>query len=161
MKKATRKSQKCLPCKTWRKSYRYVLSLLNPCLMLNPDKPCLCKRCSSRSVGFWRSQLIWLCTVFHPVCEFVATIRIKQSDWLKNRSGRGILIYSAWQGLSLRKFWYWSKTHAMTIQSFKRLKLVKRLLLRNCKTLWFQTAFEAFLDKPCDKSLWAAKIETN
>ena len=27
--------------------------------------PCLNKQCRSRSVGFWRSQLIWICTVFH------------------------------------------------------------------------------------------------
>ena len=31
----------------------------------NPDIPCLCKQCRSRSVGFWRSQLIWICTVCH------------------------------------------------------------------------------------------------
>ena len=34
-------------------------------VLLNPDIPCLCKQCRSRSVGFWRSQLIWLCTVCH------------------------------------------------------------------------------------------------
>ena len=28
-------------------------------VLLNPDIPCLCKQCRSRSVGFWRSQLIW------------------------------------------------------------------------------------------------------
>ena len=37
---------------------------------LNPspaehDMPCLSKQCRSRSVGFWRSQLIWICTVCH------------------------------------------------------------------------------------------------
>ena len=50
-------------------------------------------------VGFWRSQLIWICTVCHIVCEFVLTTSIMQSDWLTIRSGCGILIYSAWQGL--------------------------------------------------------------
>ena len=34
-------------------------------VLLNPDKFCLCKQCRSRSVGFWRSQLIWICTVCH------------------------------------------------------------------------------------------------
>ena len=68
-------------------------------VLLNPDIPCLCKQCRSRSVGFWRSQLIWICTVCHLVCVFIATIQIKKSDWLKIRSGRGILIYSAGQGL--------------------------------------------------------------
>ena len=29
------------------------------------DRPCLSKQCRSRSVGFWRSQLIWICTVCH------------------------------------------------------------------------------------------------
>ena len=62
--------------------------------------PCLCKQCRSRSVGFWRSQLIWICTVCHKKCEFVSTIWIKLFYWLRVRSGRGILIYSAWQGLS-------------------------------------------------------------
>ena len=28
-------------------------------VLLNPDRSCLCKQCRSRSVGFWRSQLIW------------------------------------------------------------------------------------------------------
>ena len=70
-------------------------------VLLNPDIPCLCKQCRSRSVGFWRSQLIWICTVCHQVCEFIANIWIKQSDWLKIRSRRGILIYSAWQGLNI------------------------------------------------------------
>ena len=76
------------------------ISSLNTLVMLNPDILCLCKQCRSRSVGFWRSQLIWLCTVCHLLCEFIATIQIKQSDWLKIRSGCGILIYSAWQGLT-------------------------------------------------------------
>ena len=29
-------------------------------VLLNPDIPCLCKQCRSRSGGFWRSQLIWI-----------------------------------------------------------------------------------------------------
>ena len=34
-------------------------------VLLNPDIPCLCKQCRSRSVCFCRSQLIWICTVCH------------------------------------------------------------------------------------------------
>ena len=64
-------------------------------VLLNPDMSCLCKQCRSRSVGFWRSQLIWICTVCHEVSEFISTILIKQSDRLKMRIGHGILIYSA------------------------------------------------------------------
>ena len=36
----------------------------NPSLAKH-DMPCLSKQCRSRSVGFWRSQLIWICTVCH------------------------------------------------------------------------------------------------
>ena len=40
-------------------------SFLLTLVLLNPDLSCLCKQCRSRSVGFWRSQLIWICTVCH------------------------------------------------------------------------------------------------
>ena len=66
-------------------------------VLLSLDIPCLCKQCRSRSVGFWRSQLIWICSVWYKVFEFVCTPLIKQSDWLKIRSGQGTLIYSASQ----------------------------------------------------------------
>ena len=62
-------------------------------------RPCLCRQCRSRSVGFWRSHLIWICTVCLSGYEFISTIWIKLSDWLKIWSGRVILMYSAWQGL--------------------------------------------------------------
>ena len=48
----------------------------------NPDMPCHCKQRRSRSVGFFRSQLIWICTVCHSVCGFISTIWIKYSNWL-------------------------------------------------------------------------------
>ena len=70
-------------------------------VLLIPDMSCLCKQCRSRSVGFWGSQLIWICTVCHSVFEFVSTVWIKYSAWLKIRSGHGILIYSTGQGLSI------------------------------------------------------------
>ena len=46
-------------------------------VLLSPDIPCLCKQCRSRSVGFWRSHLIWTCTVCHSVFEFISTTWIK------------------------------------------------------------------------------------
>ena len=52
--------------------------------MLNADIPCLGKQCRSRSVGLSGSALFAI--------KFIATIQIRQSDWLKIRSGRGILI---------------------------------------------------------------------
>ena len=39
----------------------HILTLVLPKL----DILCLCKQCRSRSVGFWRSQLIWIRTVCH------------------------------------------------------------------------------------------------
>ena len=50
-------------------------------VLLNPDKPCLCKQCRSRSVGFCRSQLIWICTVCNKVCEFCIN-NLDQAIWL-------------------------------------------------------------------------------
>ena len=70
-------------------------------VLLNPDMPWLCKQCRSRSVGFWRSQLIWIYTVCHSVYEFVSTILTKQSDLLTLRNGCGVLIDSAWQWFSV------------------------------------------------------------
>ena len=78
--------------------YQYIFLTL---VLLNPDISCLCKQWRSRSVGFWRSQMIWICTVCHSVCEFISTIWIKLSEWLKIRNGHGILIYSAGQGLTI------------------------------------------------------------
>ena len=68
-------------------------------VLLNPDIPCLWKQCRSRSVGFFRSQLIWICSVCHSACDFISVVWIKKSDWLTGRNGRGSLIDSAWQGL--------------------------------------------------------------
>ena len=97
------------------KNKKNVSNLLSPELaqrvvMINPCSAesgytLFCKQCRSRSVGFWRSQLIWICTVYHQVCKFIATIWIKRRDWLKIRSGRGILISSAGQGLSSADFY--------------------------------------------------------
>ena len=78
---------------------------------------CFCKQCRSRSVGFWRSQLIWICSVCQLVSEFISTIWIKESDWLKIINEHDILIYSAWQGL--RKLRYYIK--AITLWRANRI----------------------------------------
>ena len=61
---------------TLLKIYNLYMSPLT-LVLLNPDISYLCKQCRSRSVGFWRSPLIWICTVCHSVCEFISTIWIK------------------------------------------------------------------------------------
>ena len=48
--------------------------------LLNLDIPCLRKQCRCRSVGFFRSQLIWICTVCHSVCEYIHNL--DQVIWL-------------------------------------------------------------------------------
>ena len=45
----------------WRQQVVGFISLT--IVLLNPDIPWLCKQCRSRSVGFWRSQLIWIYSV--------------------------------------------------------------------------------------------------
>ena len=50
--------------------------VLNPC-PAEPGYTLFCKQCRSRSVGFFRSQLIWICTVCHQVCKFIKTVWIK------------------------------------------------------------------------------------
>ena len=69
---------------------------------LNQDIPCFCKQCRSRSVGFWCSEANWSGSTlfFIKYVNFIASIQIKQSDSLTIRCGCGILIYSAWQGLT-------------------------------------------------------------
>ena len=49
----------------WLMLVSWKIVFLLTLVLLNPDIPCLCKQCRSRSVGFWRSQLIWICTVCH------------------------------------------------------------------------------------------------
>ena len=73
-------------------SYQVREGGMSVLVLLNPDIPCLCKQCKSRSVGFWRSQLIWICTVCHSVCEFISAIWFNKSNWLTIRRGCGILI---------------------------------------------------------------------
>ena len=45
------------------------------------DMSCLCKQCRSRSVCFWRSQLIWTCTVCH-VIMWISIYNQDQTIWL-------------------------------------------------------------------------------
>ena len=84
-----------------------------------------CKLCRSRSVGFWWSQLIWICTVCHLISKLIATIWIKQSDWLKIRNGCGILIYSAWQALrQTKKYRTWRKEQKPNKPQCEKTKLL-------------------------------------
>ena len=46
-------------------------------VLLNLDIPYLFKQCRSRSVGFFRSQPIWICAVCHSVPEFIPTTWMK------------------------------------------------------------------------------------
>ena len=46
-------------------------------VLLNLDILFLCKQYRSRSVGFFRSQLIWICTICRYICEFITTIWFK------------------------------------------------------------------------------------
>ena len=41
----------------WLSSASFIYTLTF--VLLNPDIPCLCKQCRSRSIGFW-SRLIWI-----------------------------------------------------------------------------------------------------
>ena len=45
--------------------YYHIELVILTLVLLNPDISYICKQCRSRSVGFWRSQLIWICTVCH------------------------------------------------------------------------------------------------
>ena len=50
-------------CQCKRQENIRWLQLSLTLVLQNPDIPCFCKQCRSRSVGFWRSQLIWIWTV--------------------------------------------------------------------------------------------------
>ena len=57
-------------CGLWVLSDTLLTGLWLIMLSINPslakhDMPCHSKQCRSRSVSFWRSQLIWICTVCH------------------------------------------------------------------------------------------------
>ena len=92
-----------------------------------------------------------ICTVCHQVCEFIAAIQIKQSDWLKIRSGCDILIYSAGQGLSgcICVINYarhcWVKIHQTTFQnSFlifpeNRIRQFTQIVSSPKETAWMKT----------------------
>ena len=54
----------CKGCSLKQKKNNNMKIKFNPSLAEH-DMPCLSKQCRSRSVGFWRSRLIWICTVCH------------------------------------------------------------------------------------------------
>ena len=60
-----------------QRSHNEIVIQINPC-PANSDIPCLCKQWRSRSVRFWRSQLIWICTV----CTWIYINNLDQVIWL-------------------------------------------------------------------------------
>ena len=82
------------------KSLHLYLPFLLTVVLLNPGILWLCKQCRSRSVGFWRSQLIWICTVWPEanwsgsalfVIQYVNLYQNPESSNLKIWSGCGNL----------------------------------------------------------------------
>ena len=71
--------------------------------------------------------------------NFISTIRIKWSDWLKIRSGCGILIYSAWQGLNiffLTNTTLWTKSVDNKLMIFFLIFLrIQSLICMTCHSL--------------------------
>ena len=62
------------------------------------DMPCFSKQCRSKSVGFCRSQLIWICTVVIKYVNFYQ--KPKSSNLIGWKVGMASYFYSAWQGFS-------------------------------------------------------------
>ena len=48
-----------------RKFIVHAIFLHLTLVLLSLDMSCPCEQCRSRSVGFWRIQMIWICTVCH------------------------------------------------------------------------------------------------
>ena len=89
-------------------------------VLLNLDMSCLCTQCRSRPAGFWRSQLI-LDLHCLPFSIWICINNVNQVISLKIRSGHGILIYSAGQGLKskwLLQFRHKKKQSLGTILQF-------------------------------------------
>ena len=63
---------------------------VNPC-PAEPGYTLLYKQCRSWSVGFWRSQLIWICTVCHSVSDFISITWIKYSRLSLSRTSRDLI----------------------------------------------------------------------
>ena len=127
-------------------------------VLLSPDIPYLCKQCRSRSDGFWRSQLIWLCTVCHQVCEFIAKTSDQATQLVKIRSGHGILIYSAGQGLMPQ----WDFPPKQGGVNPQILRMFGGTFLLNASHMWkqrlrFLHLICAFTAHRRDLVVWAAK----
>ena len=73
----------------WRICYEVKLTLV----LLNLDMPCLTKQCRSRPVGFWISQLIWICLSFSMWISISNLDQVIWFAWI--RSGCGIFMYPA------------------------------------------------------------------
>ena len=88
-------------------------------VLLNPDMPYLCKHYRSRSTGFW-SQLIWICTICHWVCEFIPHPG-SSNIWLAIWNGRGILIHLALQELKVVQLVSHNGSYLACEMSFKAI----------------------------------------
>ena len=69
-------------------------------VLLDPNVPAFANNVDLDQLAS-RSQLFCICTFCQLVCEFLSKTLIEQPNWLTIRSGRGFLIYSAWQGLRI------------------------------------------------------------
>ena len=81
---------KCFFYKLWKdiwhvSSRNLNYEVLNPC----PAEPYHCKQCRSRSVGFWRSQLIWIWSLLLSMWIYI------------NKAGQVI-----WLAINLKWAWH-------------------------------------------------------
>ena len=65
----------------WHIIVNHIVKPVVTLFLMNQDMLCLCKQYRSRSVGFWRSQLIWICTVF------IQYVSLYQQSGLSNLIG--------------------------------------------------------------------------
>ena len=60
-------------------------------VLLSLNMPCLCKQCRSRSVGFWRSQLIWICSLHCLLLSvWICINNLDQVIWLADSNRNGL-----------------------------------------------------------------------
>ena len=81
----------------------FLVQMLLTQVLLNPDMSCLCKQCRPRSsVGFWRSQLIWICTIAIKYMYVNLYQQSGSSNLIGWKLEKGVAsFYSAGQGLML------------------------------------------------------------
>ena len=133
-------------CHIHTPSYVWNIAKCNLTLaLLNPDIPCLCKQCRSRSVGFFRSQLIWICTV---CIKYVCIKYVNWSDQLAsseaNWSGSALFALSMF-ALSM---WIYNNNPDQVIW-----------LVKNQKWAWLLNLFSRTRVNIFILSIWTDKPE--